>query len=82
MMVLRIGLTHYGVLNKMLDKNITKYINLSDPKYTWGQKSDGSWYCKEFKTDTIDEADENINMINDMLNKYNQKDKTCCKEKK
>lgn len=58
----------------VLDKNITKIMNMSDPKYTWGQKADGTWYCKDFKTDTIEEADIDINNINIMLNKYNNKE--------
>lgn len=58
----------------MLDKNVTKYINISDPKYTWGQKADGTWYCKEFKTNTIDEAKTDINNINTMLNNFNKKE--------
>ena len=55
---------------KMFDKK-TEIINLGDPKYTWGQKSDGKFFCKEFKTDTIDEADIIIEKIIIMLNKHN-----------
>ena len=54
----------------MLDK-IVKYINMSEKKYVWGQKADGTWYCKEFKTDTIDEASVEINSINVLLNNVN-----------
>ena len=60
------------VIDKMLDK-VSKYINYNESKYSWGQKADGTWYCKEFKTDTINEADKEINEINMMLNKYNEK---------
>ena len=56
----------------VLDK-ITKYINMNDPKYTWGQKADGTWYCKEFKTDTIDEGKNDIDSINKMLNPFNER---------
>jgi len=55
----------------MLDKNVTKYVTISDPKYTWGQKADGTWYCKEFKSDTIDDGETDIGKINKMLNKFN-----------
>ena len=58
----------------VLDKNITKYINYHDPKYTWGQKAaDGSWFCKEFKSDTIEEGKSDIIEINKMLNEVNIK---------
>jgi len=59
----------------MLDRHVNKIINMNDPRFTWGQKADGTWYCKEFKSETIQEADENIDEINQVLNKYNIKEK-------
>jgi len=59
---------------------IIQYINVNDPRFTWGQKADGTWYCKEFKTDSIEQANTEINLINGVLNEYNKKDEK--KEKK
>jgi hypothetical protein len=57
----------------IIEKNVTKYVNYNESKYTWGQKADGTWYCKEFKSDTIEEGEQDINIINKMLNKFNKK---------
>ena len=58
----------------VFDRNVVKYINYTEPKYTWGQKADGTWYCKEFKSETIVEGDRDIQLVNEVLNKYNKKD--------
>jgi len=52
---------------------IIQYININDPRFTWGQKADGTWYCKEFKTETIEQANNEINQINIVLNEKNVK---------
>ena len=54
---------------------VNKNINYNESKYTWGQKADGTWYCKEFKSDTIEEGKADINAINNMLNPFNKKEK-------
>ena len=69
----------------MLDKNVVKYININIPPFIWGQKADGTWYCKEFKSETVEEEDGIINNVNVMLNKYNikeDKEKDKVKKKK
>ena len=55
---------------------LDKYITIKDKPITCGQTSNGIWYCKELPAETVKELDVLIGEINQILNKYNNKQET------
>ena len=66
----------------MLDKNITKYIQIRDRQIVCGQNSSGMWYCKDLPVETTEELEKQIGEINRILNKYNRTNHTTTKKEK
>jgi len=54
----------------VLDK-ITKYINYEENGKA-GQRSDGTWYCKEVPFKDAEDLETKINRINGVLNTANK----------
>ena len=52
-----------------------KYIKIEVEKYKVRQNADGTWVCSEYKANSIKELDIGIGEINQVLNKYNKKEK-------
>ena len=57
----------------VLDKNVTKYIQMNGHEIIVGQDARSKeWYCKELPCKDCDDADKQISSMNQVLNKYNK----------
>jgi len=59
-----------------------KYIMIKDTKIEAKQTSNGIWYCSNLPADDVKTLDVLIGEVNQVLNKYNNQEKTSPTEKK
>lgn len=59
-----------------------KYIMIKDTKIEAKQTSNGIWYCSNLPADDVKQLDVLIGEVNQVLNKYNNQEKTSPTEKK
>ena len=65
----------------MLDKNVTKYININEKMIIAGQTSGGIWYIKELPANNTQELEQLIGECNKICNHYNQQNTNVKKTK-
>ena len=54
---------------------LDKYIKISESRMVCGQTSSGVWYCKELPAETTKQLDKLIGEVNNIMNKYNKKER-------